>query len=352
MTVPVLDPISVTDSVSEPDVSQLTTKSLDGTGVFDVLMKTVKMHLLEEYENDRITGVQYSEVYLGAVGAVLQQSVTYLLNHQNEKRVRAEIGLIRQQTVTELANTDNDIPQGLGFNGTEAVEGMVKAQLDKLAKDIELADNQIAVSAIEKDLMGQRVITELAQTGASLTQAQAAGLGFNTVTSIEGVIQSTLDREQMEKDLIEQKLVTEVGQTSDTKPSALGVIDGTAITGVMKSVVDKAAAEKVLLAQKTITELAQSSDTVSITTDALNTGSTVAGTIGKQKVLFTAQSDGFARDAEQKLAKMMLETWAVDATVGDAEATHVNLLNASNIGGVMAKAMNGIDVTPDATPPA
>lgn len=94
----------------------LTTGEIDGTGVFDRLMKATKLHLDEEFASHRITGNEYSNVFLGALTAVLQVSVQFLLNEQQVHRINAEIGLIRQQTVTELANTDDNIPVGLGFN--------------------------------------------------------------------------------------------------------------------------------------------------------------------------------------------------------------------------------------------
>lgn len=97
-------------------IKTLTTSEVDGSGVFDRLMKTVKLHLDEEYTSQRITGNEYSNVYLGALTAVLQTSVQFLLNEQQVHRINAEIGLIRQQTVTELTKTDDNIPVGLGFN--------------------------------------------------------------------------------------------------------------------------------------------------------------------------------------------------------------------------------------------
>lgn len=94
----------------------LTEVSLEGSGAFDKLMRATKAHLLEEFNNGRITGAEYSTVYLGALSAVLQTSVQFLLNQQQVHRINAEIGLIRQQTVTELTNTCDNIPAGLGFN--------------------------------------------------------------------------------------------------------------------------------------------------------------------------------------------------------------------------------------------
>jgi len=97
-------------------LAALTSVDVEGTGVFDRLMKATKLHLMEEYTAQRITGNEYADVYLGALTAVLQTSVQFLLNEQQVHRINAEIGLIRQQTVTELANTDDNIPAGLGFN--------------------------------------------------------------------------------------------------------------------------------------------------------------------------------------------------------------------------------------------
>lgn len=96
----------------------LTQVEVNGNGAFDKLMQSTKLHLKEEYDAQRITGDEYSKVYLGALTAVLQTSIQFLLNEQQVHRINAEIGLIRQQTVTELANTDDNIPTGLGFNFT------------------------------------------------------------------------------------------------------------------------------------------------------------------------------------------------------------------------------------------
>jgi hypothetical protein len=62
--------------------------------------------------------------------AVLQQSVTFLLQQQQIMKTQAEIALLRQKTVTELAQTDDLVPVGLGFNDSPAVEGSVKKQKD------------------------------------------------------------------------------------------------------------------------------------------------------------------------------------------------------------------------------
>ena len=329
-------------SLSEPDVSRLTTQNIDGTGVFDVLMATTKLHLQEEYDEGRITGQEYSTVYLGALQAVMAQSVQFLLNTQQEEKIQAEIGLVRQKTVTELAQTDDDIPLGLGFNGDQSVEGLVasKKAIDALQAD--LVESQVQASEAEVALRGQQVITELAKTGSDFTQAATAGYGYNASYAIEGLMAAELEKSAQEAQLLEQKTVTEVAQTSDTKPAALGAVDSTSISGLIQSQKDKTAKEVTLLAQKIITELAQTSDAVSTDTDALNTSSTVAGMVQTQKELYEAQTRGFARDAEQKILKMLLDTWSVNATQSAATANTTNMLSDDYLGAVVKLATDGI----------
>lgn len=102
---------------------------------------------------------------------------------------------------------------------------------------------------------------------------------------------------------------------------------------------DKLAAEKDLLIEKKWTEQAQRLNTVN--------GLTVTGVIGRQNSLYEAQTAGFHRDAEQKLTKILADTWNVRrSTADDTPANNTNRLDDSNIGAVIEKAMQGISVTP------
>jgi hypothetical protein len=337
--------LSATASLAAPDLTRLTTQAIAGTGVFDVLMNTVKLHLTEEYESDRITGAEYTNVYIAALDSVMKQSVQFLLNTQQEEKIQADIGLIRQKTVTELAQTDDTIPVGLGFNGDTVVEGVVSLQRDKLEQEELLVEAQVDQVEQEGNLIGQKVVTELAQTCDNLDNASVAGLGYNDNASgvIEGLVKSQKDKLAIETDLLEQKVVTEVSQTSDTKPTDLGQMTGTtAITGLVDAQKDKTGAEVTLLAQKANTELAQTDDSAITGAPYLNTSTSVTGVISKQKALFTAQTDGFARDAEQKVLKAILDTWSVGATLDQTSGTAANGLDSPSILEVVNKAKDGI----------
>ena len=63
-------------------VTDLTQSTLDGTGVFDVLMRATKAHLEAEYNKNRIKGAEYATVYLGSLEPVLRTSLDFLLQKQ------------------------------------------------------------------------------------------------------------------------------------------------------------------------------------------------------------------------------------------------------------------------------
>lgn len=91
--------------------------------------------------------------------------------------------------------------------------------------------------------------------------------------------------------------------------------------------------ETLLLLQKTATEKAQTSG-AAIETDSV---------LGKQIALYTAQRDGFHRDAEQKAADIFTKTWSVRRTTNeDTEANNENKLWDPAIGEAMDLLLAGI----------
>lgn len=90
-----------------------------------------------------------------------------------------------------------------------------------------------------------------------------------------------------------------------------------------------------LMLQKVKTEKAQIHDLVD--------GLPVLGVIGKQKTLYERQADGFLRDAEHKMAKLMADVWAVQRTTDEGFAPSTQLANAS-IDAVITKAKQGVGV--------
>lgn len=199
--------------------ADLTTGAVDGTGVFDQLMKAGKAHIEAEYSKGRITGADYSTVYLGMVQATLGASVNFLVQRD---KIALEAELLQKQI-------DNEVKQGK----------LIDAQICKLKAEYDLTMKTITKTGNESDLLAQKIVTEKAQT------------------------------------------------------LELGVDDNSVI--------------------------------------------------GKQKKLYQAQTDGFARDAEQKAAKLLMDTWNArrmtdDGTVADG----TNMLNDATIGRFVTKLAAGI----------
>ena len=86
-----------------------------------------------------------------------------------------------------------------------------------------------------------------------------------------------------------------------------------------------------------------------ITTETGQTDGSAIGAdsiLDSQRNLMKAQTVGYDRDAEQKVAKIMLDTWVTRVNNDIGEQNNNNLLRDNNIGAAVAKMYQGIGVTP------
>ena len=85
--------------------------------------------------------------------------------------------------------------------------------------------------------------------------------------------------------------------------------------------------------------------------DVVN-GQVIAGTIGKQKDVYTAQTKGFKDSALQSLAKTMIDTWSVRRSTDEGTmTTPESKLYDGNIGNAVEAMLTNLNV-PIAPPPA
>lgn len=214
-------------------VTDLTEAKIEGTGVFDVLMRANKAHLEAEFTKGRIKGPEYASVYLGSLESVMSASLTFLLQRSKND---AEVRLLEQQILQAQAQTallaqqrENAIQEGKVL---VAQECKLKAEFDLLVLSKDKTNQETA-------LLGQKVLTERAQ----------------------------------------------------------------------------------------ITALGVDADSV----------------IGRQKALYVAQTNGFTRDAEQKVAKVMVDSWNVRRTTDEGTvADGTNMLNDAAVGRAVNKLLGGV----------
>ena len=100
------------------------------------------------------------------------------------------------------------------------------------------------------------------------------------------------------------------------------------------------AAQHDLIEQKTVTEVAQTQDT-----PTSNISAGYSGVVGKQNALYAAQTTGFARDAEQKAAKLALDILATQLSTDDSMTVENTNMHPAAIGALVQKLATGIGVT-------
>lgn len=292
--------------------TDLTTGSLDGTGVFDLLMAATKPHIKAEYDNGRIKGAEYSQVYLAALNSAMSQSIEFLLRQDATK---AQNDILEQQLLQAVADTATANAQTALLTAQELLidKDILKRTQETLTEAAQTALLTAQELLIDKDILKrtQETLTETAQT--ALLTAQ----------------ELLIDKDIL---LRTQEILTEVENTA-VATAAKCKLQAEFDLIVQQKL--KAVQETAVLTQKVVTETAQTS------------GASISATsvIGSQVALYTAQKDGFTRDAEQKAAKLYFDTWNVRRTTDSTVATNTtNELTDADVGAVANKLKTGIGV--------
>ena len=189
-------------------------------------------------------------------------------------------------------------------------------QKDKVALDAELVKQQVELA--KADLLIKQV--ELEKTRAELTILEKTVLKTDAEVELL-TAQAALARAQTANEALQGKVL--IAQECKLR----------AEYDVLLSTNLKTKEETALLLWKTNTEKAQ---TMALGVDDNSV-------IGKQKALYGAQTDGFKRDAEQKAAKLLADTWSVRRTTDEATvADTTNKLNDATVGRAIEKLLSGI----------
>ena len=146
--------------------ASLTTGTVDGNGTFDIIMKAFSAHLGEEYEKGRITGAEYSKVYVSAMGAAINGAVQYLLSRDaaTMQAINAQIAAISANValVTAKAAATTQI---MSAHTARANYGLTLAQI--AGEDIKFAHSKYQLEnllPLQKTLLTEQVNTQRAQT--------------------------------------------------------------------------------------------------------------------------------------------------------------------------------------------
>lgn len=224
----------------------------------------------------------------GAFDTLMRSMVGHLELEFNKGRLRgADYANVYLNSLTPVLQ--NSVVFLLQKDEAAGKAALVAAQVELTKVQILLAEAELARELLNKELIAAQV---------DKVKAETVNLGqqLNNLMAEECVLKSQFDINKSQN-------LQVVSQTS-------------------------------LVNQKVATEKAQTS----------GIGVEPASVIGKQIALYTAQADGFVRDAEQKAAKILIDTWNVRRTtdVGTvADAT--NKLNDVNIGRAVEALLGGVN---------
>ena len=283
--------------------SALTSATLEGNGVFDVLMRANKAHLEAEFSKNRIKGPEYATVYLGALTQVLQVAMTFTLTQQ-KAALEAEL-LEKQILLAEVSITK-----------AEAEVAQVTAQTELITEQRLKVQDEILTGASQRNLIAAQI---------TLTVAQTAKVNDEVLTGAK-------QRDQL---VAQTDLVTQ--QKTNAVTIGLNLVkEGCVLDSqfdLNMGQVARVAAETSLLSQKLITERAQT------TAQSVDDSSVV----GRQKLLYQAQTAGFSRNAEQAATKLLVDTWSIRRTTDTGTlANETNQLNDASIGRAVSKMLAGV----------
>lgn len=236
-------------------------------------------------------------------------------------------------TLADLTQADVD--------GTGAFDTLMRAMVGHLEKEFKLnrlrgADYaQVYLNSLTPVL--QNAVVFLLQKDEA---ANKAALVDAQVRLTE--VQIRLAEAELERELYNKELVQ--AQVAKTKQETMNLVQELANLMaqecLLKAQFDltmtqnlQATAQTSLVQQKVATEKAQTS----------GVGVEPGSVIGKQLILYTAQADGFKRDAEVKAAKLVIDTWNVRRTTDAGTLADTNNhLDDVTIGRFVTKVAEGV----------
>lgn len=149
--------------VSKVSLEDLTTKEVDGSGVFDALMEAQKAHLVAEYKANRITGAEYTKAYIAMVQGAMAAGVQFLLGRDQAywAAITAQKQAILISTQTATANVQLETAK-LQFQTAkfEALAGEATYALTKLKLATESISYDTAVYNLNTKLPAEVLLTQ------------------------------------------------------------------------------------------------------------------------------------------------------------------------------------------------
>lgn len=134
------------------------TYTVNGEGIFDILMMTATKHLIAQYKANRIRQEDYANAYIDIYKYTLQAALEAWLRKGTIKteieRTKAEIEKIKAETLIVPLQGDK-IKADIDYSKAQTEESKEKLKL--LAKQLELLTKQLEAEDAKKDLYKRQI---------------------------------------------------------------------------------------------------------------------------------------------------------------------------------------------------
>lgn len=197
---PVLD----TEATLPLHINELTEGTVDGSGVFDVLMQAVKAHLRVEFDAGRIRATDYANVYTMSVGQVLAESTQYAVV---KAKLAAELALVTAQTNQVIQETKTSAQQELLI--AAQTSHTTKQELQVVQETMNLLSQDLQIKAQTKGIESQTALTDF-----QLSEVMPAELANLNLSGL-GIVAQTANVTQQTENLLSQKTLAETQHILD-----------------------------------------------------------------------------------------------------------------------------------------
>ena len=268
--------------------ADLTTGEVSGSGSFDALMRGFKAHLAQEFEKGRITGAEYTKAYTTLTQNAMAAGVQFLLGRD------------------------------------QAYWAAQLAQLQAITARVQLETTKIQLAQVQLEALNSKAnyaLTKMRLSSESMAYCIAKYNLDNTLPKQLEMLTAQVAQQVTETGISEYNL-------SNLLPGQLAKLEAETLNVQQQTDIGEYQLTYILPKQLALTT-EQVETQRSQTLDTRTDGAAVAGSVGKQKDLYSQQIVSYQRDAEVKAAKMFTDAWITQKTIDEGLLPPTGFTNAS-----------------------
>lgn len=174
----------------------------EGTGVFDKLMEAINGNIKAQFDSGRLTGAEYSAVYLGAMQSAISESMKFVLNKKSvEKALEAQEVQIAISEVQLAENSEKWTIQKKVLENQVAMSDIDVAYKEQnVLRDLEIRDKQIESATADVDFnVSKKLIMEQTRKDNIRSKAAEQFAEFMKYLSAANVVPGAADFKNMRK---------------------------------------------------------------------------------------------------------------------------------------------------------